>query len=101
MKHTPPPWKVSEQDADRVVDESGYVIAECCGYKGNHNGKGDREANARLIASAPTMHEILKRIDKECGRLMETDDIGGVELFDALEIFQRDIYEATKELQTD
>ncbi len=60
--YTPGPWRVSEKDEDRVVDHNGYVVAECCGYKHNHNGKGDRALNAQLIAKAPKMFEALKRL---------------------------------------
>lgn len=45
-------------------------------------------------AQLDKLKTVLKTIDGECDRLMDTDDIDRIDLFDALEIFQRDIYNA-------
>jgi hypothetical protein len=65
MKHTPGPWKVSpghapgsftvRRDSD-IAEQYPVPVAEIW-----HNGD-DIEANARLIAAAPTMLAMLKDI---------------------------------------
>lgn len=67
VKHTPGPWKVSNQfnnsihedkscaiQRDHPDDPQAYVIAEICGDVDEHR------ANARLIAAAPELLDIVK-----------------------------------------
>lgn len=61
-KHMPGPWVASEQDngewvieaADRHVND--WVVAIVC----DNCGDSSTEANARLIAAAPEMLEVLR-----------------------------------------
>lgn len=56
-KHTPGPWIVDGSDFDVVMVDtvSGSSI---CDVYGDYSG--EREANAALIAAAPTMYEALE-----------------------------------------
>jgi hypothetical protein len=67
-EHTPGPWKVSKMTPTRVDTPDGSISVNwTCNYD---NGKTDRlaEANARLIAAAPQMAEIVRRLAKwRCG----------------------------------
>lgn len=67
--HTKGPWKVWN---DRVwTDEPLAEMKEICSISGN---RGDRDANARLIASAPELLRLLKwHIDCSTG----TPDLDG------------------------
>lgn len=59
-KHTPGPWRVAE--AFRIRGgKGGYVVAD---YLPTHDQWGDDvlAANARLIAAAPEMLELLQRL---------------------------------------
>ena len=52
-RHTPGPWCVSNDNADRAIVQSGAQrIATCAA---SHEG----DANARLIAAAPALLEAL------------------------------------------
>lgn len=59
---TPGPWRLAKNSKDTVVgyrkgkDAYTFVVAETCGYQ------EEREANARLIACAPEMLEMLESI---------------------------------------
>lgn len=61
-QHTPGPWAVTPNDHARVVAPAtadrpySVVVAECPGYQ------EPREANARLIAEAPTMRDLVQRL---------------------------------------
>lgn len=57
-KHAPGPWKVtSGLYGPNIESEDGYAIAHMI------NGEGsDYKANARLIAAAPRMYELLSNI---------------------------------------
>jgi hypothetical protein len=63
-KHTPGPWKVLDSKSPlashrvRIVDSQGHTVATCASYD-NH---GYAEANARIIARAPTMYKLLNTI---------------------------------------
>lgn len=54
-KHTPGPWEL--RGTRLVTDKHGVVIAEKVGSNG-----GGSESNARLIASAPELLELLERM---------------------------------------
>jgi hypothetical protein len=57
-KHAPGPWKVtSGLYGPNIESEDGYAIAHMI------NGEGsDYKANARLIAAAPKMYELLDKL---------------------------------------
>lgn len=55
---TPGPWRINPRDTSQVETEYCYAIADC-----NFNRKGKEDfINARLIAAAPELLEILKMI---------------------------------------
>lgn len=54
-KHTPGPWEL--RGTRLVTDKHGVIIAEKIG-----SNDGDSESNARLIASAPELLELLERM---------------------------------------
>lgn len=64
MKHTTGPWRV-ETVTPRILDGAPYprVVAETgeCLYVGC--GEPNEQADARLIAAAPTMLDVLRRVD--------------------------------------
>jgi hypothetical protein len=63
-KHTPGPWKVTSESYNPLIEcEDGYVIAQIKGVSLNVAGF-DYEANARLIAAAPRMYELLAEARK-------------------------------------
>ena len=82
-KHTEGPWEVCqtvfEVKSDKIfwqqgVKSGGVRVANAIGV-----GRERAEANAHLIASAPLMYSILKRIQKD-----GFESIGDVEIEDAL-----------------
>lgn len=59
-KHAPGPWKVTSESHNPLIEcEDGYVIAQIKGVSLSVEGF-DYEANARLIAAAPKMYELLE-----------------------------------------
>lgn len=54
IKHTPGPWTTTFGDS--VITENGGCVADCVGAMDYET----RKANARLIAAAPEMLEVLK-----------------------------------------
>ena len=57
-KHTPGPWKLDDDDAViGITDDGGNIV--CLGPEGWEKSMARWEANARLIAAAPEMHELL------------------------------------------
>lgn len=57
MKHTKGNWKLNKDNTIR--GEKGQFIAQICSADNNDN---EREANARLIAAAPEMLEMLVKL---------------------------------------
>lgn len=55
--HTPGPWKKAKY---KVSAASGALIAHT---RPTGEGSSDDEANARLIAAAPEMLDVLRRVD--------------------------------------
>lgn len=73
-KHTPGPWGIKKPTDfigpfQHVVDRSGWIV---CNVNNTNEPKfqDEREANARLIAAAPIMFEVLERVaeyfDTDC-----------------------------------
>lgn len=62
MKHTPGPWKAGYW-GDVVVDSFGVFIASLRAPKDEMSYEAERDANARLIAAAPELLDLLKRIN--------------------------------------
>ena len=74
MNHTPGPWKVDSEGPPYVVVMS-EVSDSGCGLKyAVAVGGGNEEANARLIAAAPTMLEVLEEVE-ECSRYWSEYDV--------------------------
>lgn len=79
--HTPGPWHVMPQvDPSRLdiqeKDDAGYAVASAWG--GGNVMEEAMQSNARLIAAAPRMLDLLKRVvaiadGKAVDRLMEDD----------------------------
>ena len=60
-EHTPGPWRVHPDPRFPmdVVDEKNWRVARCAGTRGKYEIE---LANARLIASTPTLLETLKEV---------------------------------------
>ncbi len=61
-KHTPGPWQVTHEDPTQVCDADGEMrgcspIAYC-----TVGTRAERKANAKLIAEAPVMFDLLLRL---------------------------------------
>lgn len=56
--HTPGPWKVNYVKFSQVIAENGALVATCSKL----NGLSELQANARLIADAPKMANICRRL---------------------------------------
>ena len=61
-KFTPPPWSVPSKGnlRDAVVAKDGQMV---CDPSGTGRHEDEMDANARLIAAAPEMHKLLRRIE--------------------------------------
>lgn len=84
-KHTPGPWRVSEQsptiikqDMRMIGNESGVLIGSASGYTGSGFFPTDEEAvaNARLIAAAPELLEALEEVMSMLGSELVKDTLG-------------------------
>ena len=63
-KHTPGPWK-AEKNGEVVCAQNGDKIADVKGWgrlQHKPDGLGELMSNARLIAAAPEMLEMLKEL---------------------------------------
>ena len=58
-KHTPGPWAVNANGYMKVCAPNGFVLARVFKYG---NGNESTAANARLIAAAPELFEILEEL---------------------------------------
>lgn len=65
-KHTPGPWEVTPTLGETAItiphEKAGIAYDRVCSVS-PHIRIGDFEANARLIAAAPEMLEILQKLD--------------------------------------
>ena len=66
MKHTPPKWKVKRWPRPKWADGFVTIVADSRGnglFESTTAGENEKvEANAKLIAAAPEMLELLKDI---------------------------------------
>lgn len=53
--HSPGPWRIDDQDEMLIKSAAGNIVTMV------HTG---RPADARLVAAAPQMLELLRRLDK-------------------------------------
>ena len=90
MMHTPGPWRVSSESPriitkdDRAIgSDAGFLIASTMGNdnSGFYASEQEADANARLIAAAPRMLEVLEWLydeyccrDDSCGVLFTEQD---------------------------
>jgi hypothetical protein len=56
MAHTPGPWRYRSGKKAFDIYHKAYTVARAFGDKPDH------EANARLIAAAPEMHDLLVKL---------------------------------------
>jgi hypothetical protein len=68
-KHTPGPWAVHPRIKDSVVTGKGGSIADLVGTKSAQ----EHEANARLIAAAPEMLEVLELLESRWDEIVADD----------------------------
>ena len=62
-KHTPGPWRTKREGFSTVYVEAridGGLIQEVAACGPTEAGLEQQEANARLIAASPTMHEYIQ-----------------------------------------
>ena len=67
-KHTPGPWNVSKDwDGTSIMAGPHYVThtISACGFHSQEDDKAVTQANARLIAAAPDLLEVLQDL-MEC-----------------------------------
>ena len=88
-KHTPGPWRLSSEspriikkDYRAIGSDAGFLIASTMGRddSGFYASEQEADANARLIAAAPKMYELLAiraaSGDDECRALIaEIDNV--------------------------
>lgn len=89
-KHTPGPWEVRHDDAEKVEANDGEGVAV---MSGGHRGTVERAANARLIAAAPELLAAL-RIIAEWDPAASPNEPGGMSIMDAIDIAQAAIRKA-------
>lgn len=71
-KHTPGPWQVGKVVQNRVYNDNGWLVASTINYGASTINYEERlpypelyeiqKANARLIAAAPDLLDVLKRL---------------------------------------
>jgi hypothetical protein len=63
MSHTPGPWTRGNVDytEDNIFGANGVLVAAVCGNDGSNIAVPEVDADARLIAAAPEMLDVLKR----------------------------------------
>jgi len=82
--HTPAPWLLDPDTPGHVMTHEGYAIADCFLVYSSID-KRQCLANARLIAGAPELYELLSR-GLESG------------VFDGAPVFERDVVELLSEI---
>ena len=81
--HTPGPWVISKvikhgARCYRTIRQEGkFKLAEVFAFNecatGTKEGKAEDAANARLIAAAPEMYDVLQEVERVC---LKTPEIG-------------------------
>lgn len=82
-KHTPGPWVVRPKrylDTRRRVGPADNEFFDVAYSSGNSNAES--ESNARLIAAAPEMLDVLKALVDRCNHLGSTDQVTGEVFYD-------------------
>lgn len=64
--HTPGSWHVGTAAPSIIYALDGFAIANAVTYHGRHGGIETMQANARLIAAAPELLDVLKRFISAC-----------------------------------
>ena len=82
-KFTPGPWETGQARGNGQLDEvmapDGAAIRLICQVHAGH--RDERFANARLIAAAPEMYELLESLAKEANKQFDSS-------MDAAEVFE-------------
>lgn len=60
--HTTGPWRIGDHPYDIVAEEYRRVATVAHDRQGLNRGKEESDANARLIAAAPTMLQALREV---------------------------------------
>jgi hypothetical protein len=67
QKHTPGPWHITQSESN-LADADGKIIPLPMRLTASYNAVGDnatRKANAKLIAAAPELLELLKQVQEK------------------------------------
>ena len=74
-KHTPGPWKVEHRGYKYIVSKSrdGYITRDVCRMDGSTMAAFAQEANARLIAAAPELLDVLELALRAHGTMLLSD----------------------------
>jgi len=103
-RFTPGPWAIHSISSTAVVGSRGYIVAACGGYSNNTVDSGELleelEANARLIAAAPELLNLLTVCVAVLKIVTTGEDLesNGI-MRDAIEISEAAIAAATRSQQ--
>ncbi|CAB4158526.1 hypothetical protein UFOVP707_10 [uncultured Caudovirales phage] len=61
-KHAPRPWHIGDETSPLISDSSGRYIAQVLVYDESGSVLPDYDANARLMAAAPELLELVRRL---------------------------------------
>lgn len=61
-KHTPGPWHTGGYSSRIIYAGDGFAVADATVFHGRH--EGEHEANARLIAAAPELLDVLQEVTR-------------------------------------
>ena len=61
-KRTPGPWHTGGHGNTIIYAADGWAVADVKVYHNRHNGYGETQANARLIAAAPDLLDALEAV---------------------------------------
>lgn len=104
-KHTPGPWEVAEEDGElfvQVVNQPDSCHPMFDRYRIIHGSiggdpsddptpdLGTPEANARLIAAAPELLAVVKKLESFYGKLWDSADVEGAGFLSPESVIQYD-----------
>ena len=75
-KHTPGPWRISDEIYIRDASRNGAYIAEIDPMTDFEGNEAEADANARLIAAAPALLEALQALYDDYKQLADSGDAG-------------------------